>query len=262
MTDYYTLMLVSAAAITALMLVAWLVSLHLRDASVVDVAWALGGVLVAWVCFALADGSSARKALVVALTTIWGLRLAAYMVWRKRREREEDFRYRELRERQGRGFALRSLLTVFAFQGLGMWTVTLPVLAAQVPDEPSGLTALDFAGVAVWAMGMVFEAGGDLQLARFRADPRNAGKVMDRGLWRYTRHPNYFGELCVWWGIYLVALATGEAWWAVVGPVTMTFVLLRISGVALMDAHLKSGRPGYADYVRRTSTLLPRPPHA
>jgi steroid 5-alpha reductase family enzyme len=257
-TGQGTVLLASAGAVVTLMFVAWLVSLVRRDASVADVAWGLGFVLVAWLSFALADGADARKALVVVLTTVWGLRLTAYMVWRGAGE-GEDFRYREMRTRYGKRFPLISLFVVFGFQGIGLWAVSLPVQIAQVPATPSGLTALDLLGAAVWTLGMVFEVGGDLQLARFKADPRNRGKLMTRGLWRYTRHPNYFGDFCVWWGLYLIALATGAGWWTVVGPLTMTFILLRISGRKLMDEHM-ARKPGYRDYARRTSGFLPRPP--
>jgi len=256
-TDYGSVMLASGAAVAVLVIVTWILSLALRDASVVDIAWGVGFVVVAWVSFALADGSALRKALVVALTTLWGLRLAVHLAWR-RAGREEDFRYRELRSRHGRRFAAISL-GLFAFQGLGLWAVSLPVQAAQVPGSPSGLTILDFAGIAVWSVGMLFEAGGDLQLARFRADERNRGAILDRGLWRYTRHPNYFGDLCVWWGLYGIALATGEAWWSVIGPLVMAFILFRLSGVPVMEEHL-ARHAGYRDYVRRTSAFLPRPP--
>src|SRR5688500_1214397 len=215
-------MFASAGVVAALMLLSWLLSLVRRDASVVDVAWGLGFILIAWVSFSLADGDGTRKLLVVALTTIWGVRLAAYLAWRDA-GKGEDFRYQELRRRYGERFPGVSLFLVFGFQGLGMWTVSLPVQVAQVPDSPSALTALDFVGVGLWSVGMLFETIGDLQLARFRADPRNRDMVLDRGFWRYTRHPNYFGDFCVWCGLYLLALATGEAWWSVIGPLTMLF---------------------------------------
>jgi steroid 5-alpha reductase family enzyme len=258
MTGNGSVMLASAAAVAAVMLVSWGVSIWRRDASVADVAWGLGFVLIAWVSFALADGAEPRKTLVVVLTSIWGLRLAAYLAWRKARE-EEDFRYRELRARYGRRFPLVSLVAVFGFQGLGMWTVSLPLQAAQVPDTPSGLTALDFVGLGIWAVGMLFETVGDFQLARFKANPRNRGKVLDRGLWRYTRHPNYFGDFCVWWGFYLIALAAEDTWWSVAGPLMMSCILLRLSGVPVMERHMRQQRHGYEDYTRRTSAFWPWP---
>ena len=253
------LMLVSAGAIAALMLGTWLLSVRLGDVSIVDIAWGLGFVLVAWLAFALGDGPFERRLLVAVLVTIWGLRLSGYMLWRKRGE-GEDFRYGEMRERHGARFPLVSLFSVFLFQGLGLWAVSLPLQAAASLPGPDELVALDIAGVVVWSIGMGFEAGGDLQLTRFRADPANRGKVMDQGLWRYTRHPNYFGDFCVWCGIFLIALAAEGAWWTVVGPLTMALVLRRIFGVPLMEAHLVSRKPGYADYMRRTSAFFPCPP--
>jgi len=257
--DFGSVMLASAAAIAALMLVTWLVSLALDDASIVDITWGLGFVLVAWTSFVVADGSEARRTLVVALTTIWGLRLAGYLAWRNI-GKGEDYRYRAMRRRHGDRFPIVSLYTVFGLQGVLMWIVSLPVQAAQVPDTPSGLVLLDYAGIALWCVGMFFETVGDLQLARFKADPGNAGKVMDRGLWRYTRHPNYFGDFCVWWGLYAIALATGDAWWAVAGPAVMTVLLMRVSGVTLLERHMRRQRPGYDEYARRTSEFFPRRP--
>ena len=197
--------------------------------------------------------------LVAVLTTLWGLRLAGYLASRNL-GKGEDYRYQAMRRRLGARFPLVSLFTVFGLQGVLMWIVSLPVQTAQVPDTPSGLVALDFAGIGLWCAGMFFETVGDLQLARFKADPGNGGRVMDRGLWRYTRHPNYFGDFCVWWGLYAIALATGDAWWAVVGPLVMSVLLLRVSGVTLLERHMEKRRPGYDEYARRTSEFFPRPP--
>ena len=252
-------MLASAAAIAALMIATWLLSLALGDASIVDIAWGLGFVLVAWVSFAVGDGADARRWLVTLLTTLWGARLAGYLAWRNI-GKGEDFRYEAMRRRYGARFGIVSLFLVFGVQGLAMWTVSLPVQAAQVPDTPDSLTVLDFAGIALWCVGMFFETVGDLQLARFKSDPASAGRVMDRGLWRYTRHPNYFGDFCVWWGLYLIALATGDAWWSIAGPLLMSVLLMRVSGVTLLERHLTRNRPGYDDYARRTSSFFPRPP--
>jgi steroid 5-alpha reductase family enzyme len=254
-----SLLFINAAAIAALMLATWMVSLRLKDASIVDVVWAMGFVLVAWIGFALGDGPLGRKLLVAALVTVWGVRLSVHML-RLRRGHGEDFRYRAMRARHGRRFPLVSLFSVYGLQALGMWAVALPVQAAQNLPSPSGVTAFDVAGVALWTVGMVFEVGGDRQLARFRADPANRGKVMDRGLWRYTRHPNYFGDFCVWWGLFLVALAAEGAWQSVAGPLTMTLIFTKVFGVPLMEEHLSRAKEGYADYVRRTSAFFPCPP--
>jgi steroid 5-alpha reductase family enzyme len=162
-----------------------------------------------------------------------------------------------MRARHGERFALVSLVSVFVLQGALIWIVSLPIQAAAPQGDRLG--ALDALGAAVWAVGLFFEAVGDLQLRRFRADPANAGRVMDRGLWRYTRHPNYFGDFLVWWGIYLIALSTVGAWWTIAGPLVMSVLLIRVSGKRLLEHHMRD-RPGYAEYVARTSGFLPRPP--
>ncbi len=200
-------LLAAAGAIAALMLVTWVASLILRDASIVDPVWPLGFVIVAFVVRGIADGDPTRGWLLVALTTIWGVRLCIHLAARKHGE-PEDFRYQAMRRHYGAQFGLISLVTVFALQGALMWVVSLPVQVGQVPDDP-GVGVLAIAGVALWLVGFLFETIGDAQLTRFKADPASAGEVLDRGLWRYTRHPNYFGDACVWWGIALVAAESG-----------------------------------------------------
>jgi steroid 5-alpha reductase family enzyme len=251
-------MLISAAALAALMVVAWLVSLRLRDASIVDVVWGLAFVLTAWIALATAGGSGPRPWLATALTTVWGLRLAGYIGSRKLRHPGEDPRYATWREKRPGTFWIFSLVAVFGFQGVLVWVVSLPLFAAAASDGALG--ALDIAGVALWAVGVFFETVGDAQMARFKAAPDHRGTVMDRGLWRYTRHPNYFGDFCVWWGVFAIALSAG-AWWAVVSPLVMTALLTRVSGKDHLERSL-SKRPGYADYVARTSGSVPLPPRA
>lgn len=251
-------LLASAGAITAVMVVTWVVSLVLRDASIVDPVWPFGFVVVAWVTLAIADGLPARQWLLVGMVTIWGLRLSIYLAWRKHGE-PEDYRYQAMRRHWGDRFAIVSLLTVFGLQGILMWIVSLPAQLGQVRDSPD-LGVLAYVGVAVWLLGFAFETIGDAQLARFKADPASKGQVMDRGLWRYTRHPNYFGDACVWWGIALVAAETGLGAIGIVGAVVMTVLLVRVSGVPLLEKSMAKRRPGYADYVARTSSFIPRPP--
>ncbi len=258
MSDAATALVVAAGAVTAVMLVTWVVSVAVRDASIVDPVWGAGFVVVAWAVLLGVDGDEARQWLLVAMTTVWGLRLAGYLAWRKRGH-GEDFRYQAMRARIGARFWWVSLFTVFALQGVLMWVVSLPVQLGQVPDDP-GLGVLAGIGIAVWALGLGFEVVGDAQLARFKADPANAGTVMDRGLWRYTRHPNYFGDACVWWGIALVAAESGLGAIGLVGAVVMTVLLRRVSGVTLLERSLTERRAGYADYVARTSPFVPRPP--
>jgi steroid 5-alpha reductase family enzyme len=245
-------------AVLALLLLTWLLSVALRDVSIVDVAWGLGFVVVAWVAFAVGDGDDARRTLLAVLVSVWGLRLAGYLGLRKLRHRGEDPRYGAWRERWGDRFWLVSLFTVFLLQAVLLWIVSLPVQAASAQD--GGLGVLDWIGVALWAIGAFFEAVGDAQMARFKGDAANRGTVMDRGLWRYTRHPNYFGDFCVWWGIGLIALSSG-AWWSLIGPVVITVLLTRVSGKDHLERAMAQ-RPGYAEYVERTSGFVPRPPRA
>lgn len=249
----------SAGAIVVLMLLVWTVSLVMRDASIVDIAWGAGFVVVAWTAFAAGDGTEARKWLIALMVSAWGLRLAGYLAWRNL-GKGEDYRYQRMRQHWGPRFPLISLFTVFLLQGALMFIVSLPVQMAQISGGPDSLIWIDYVGLAVFAAGLFFESVGDFQLARFKADPANAGKVMDRGLWRYTRHPNYFGDFLVWWGIFLVALARPELAWTLIGPLVMSVLLLRVSGVALLERNLKRRRPGYEDYIQRTSSFFPMPP--
>lgn len=248
---------ITLASIAALMVVVWVVSIVISDASIVDIVWGLGFVLVAILGGAL-GAESTRTRLVGALTLIWGLRLAIHL-FRRNVGKGEDYRYRAMRRRWGDRFPVVSLFTVFLLQGALMFIVSLPVQAAQTATSPERLNSVDVIGATVWFVGFVFEAIGDEQLRRFKADPANKGKVMNRGLWRYTRHPNYFGDATLWWGLGLIAIGTG-AWWSLIGPLVMTVFLLRVSGVPLLERRMARTRPGYEDYVRRTSSFVPLPP--
>jgi steroid 5-alpha reductase family enzyme len=251
-------LLESAITIAALMVLTWFVSVAVKNASIVDLVWGLGFVLSAWTVRLLGDSNTQRQALLLAMVTIWGLRLSAYLTWRNH-DQPEDFRYRAMRKRWGGRFGVVSLVTVFLLQGGLMWVVSLPVQLGQVRDEPNpGWLAL--AGGVVWLIGMLFESVGDFQLARFKGNPANAGKVMDRGVWQYTRHPNYFGDACVWWGIGLVAADTRLGAIGLIGPLVMTVLLLKVSGVALLERSLHKRKPGYAEYAARTSAFIPMPP--
>jgi len=250
------LLFVSATAVAALMILTWLVSLVLKDASIVDMIWGLGFVVVAWTTFLLAAENGRRGLLLTMMITIWGLRLSGYLVWRNL-GKPEDYRYQAMRDRAPRWFGLISLFRVFLLQGALMWVVSVPVVVSQTggPD----LYWLDFVGIGIWAIGLFFETVGDIQLASFKTRPDSKGKVMDRGLWRYTRHPNYFGDFAVWWGHYLVAFA-GGAWWTVFSPISMSFLLLRVSGVSMLEKTISGRRPEYEEYARRTNVFFPGPP--
>jgi steroid 5-alpha reductase family enzyme len=251
-------MITAAVAIAVLMFGTWLLSLALKNASIVDIVWGLGFVVVAWAVRSRVDGNSARQWLLVVMTTIWGLRLATYLFIRNH-GKDEDFRYRAMRKHWGPRFPIISLVTVFALQGALMWIVSLAVQLGQVRSTPS-LGVIAWLGVAVWGVGLFFEVVGDAQLAAFKRDPTSAGVVMDKGLWRYTRHPNYFGDACVWWGIALVAAETSVGRFGLIGAVVMTILLRRVSGVTLLEKSLVKRRAGYTEYVERTSAFIPRPP--
>jgi steroid 5-alpha reductase family enzyme len=241
--------LLAAAALT------WVVSALKRNVTIVDTLWSLLFVIAAAVYVASVEQPTQRAWLVLGLVTVWGLRLAAYLAWRNRGH-EEDRRYQAIRRRNEPHFTLKSLWLIFGFQAVLAWIISLPLAGAIAGDAPLG--PLDWLGLALWAIGLYFEAVGDWQLARFKGDRTNAGQVMDRGLWRHTRHPNYFGDFCVWWGFYLVALSAG-AWWSIVGPLIMSFLLLRFSGVRLLERDIGERRPAYAEYVRRTNAFFPGP---
>ena len=247
-------LVLAALVIAGAMLALWLLSIALDDSSIVDIFWGLGFVLVGWTV-ALRMGWSPRGALAVALVSAWGLRLAAHLAVRNI-GKGEDPRYQAMRRARGSSWWWKSLFIVFAFQGVLMWVVSLPLQVAILRGGPLG--PMDAIATAVFVAGLFFETVGDWQLVRFKAQPENRGRVMDQGLWRYTRHPNYFGDFLVWWGLYGLALAAGAAW-TVVGPLVMSFLLLRVSGVTLLEQGMNS-RPGYEDYVRRTSSFFPRPP--
>ena len=233
----------------------WLVSLWKKDVSIVDSMWSIMFLLAA-LTYLISGESGPRAPLVMLLVSLWALRLAGYITWRNWGE-GEDYRYRKIRTNNAPGFAFKSIYIVFGLQAFLAAVISLPLLAALTGDRPLGV--LDVAGVLLWIVGFVFETLGDLQLARFKRDPANRGKVLDSGLWALTRHPNYFGDFCVWWGFFLFALSAG-AWWTVVSPLLMSFLLLKVSGVAMLEKDIGQRRPEYADYVRRTNAFFPGRP--
>jgi steroid 5-alpha reductase family enzyme len=237
----------------------WLVSLALRDAGVADVWWGPGFGALALCAFLLAGGDHPRRALVLALVAVWGLRLGLHLALR-RRGRGEDFRYAAMRRRHGARFAWLSLFTVFGLQGVLQWIVALPVLVVQISPGPRALGLWDALGTALFAVGLAIESVADWQLARFRADPGSAGRVLDRGLWSWSRHPNYFGDFLVWWGLFGIALATPFGIASLPGPLLMSVLLMRVSGVPLLERSLARRRAGWSDYAARTAVFFPRPP--
>lgn len=249
------LFLLAGALSLMLMTFLWLLSLRLKNASIVDIFWGIGFILAAWLAFALTpQGFLPRKVLLCTLVTIWGLRLALHIGIRNL-DKPEDLRYAKWREEHGARWWWFSFVQVFLLQGVLMWIIGAPLLAAQTAGFPAILTPLDWLGAVLWTFGLFFEAIADLQLMRFKADGMNKGKLLTGGLWKYTRHPNYFGEAIVWWGFYVIALAAGK-WWTVFSPFLMTFLLVRVSGVPMLERMMKD-KPGYEEYRRRTSAFFP-----
>ena len=254
-----TIIVWNLAAVMALMLGGWLISITRRNVNIVDSLWGMGFFLIAWLTFFLSDGFWTRKLLIAVLVSLWGIRLSAYLSWRNW-GKGEDPRYGLWREKSGDRFWLVSLVKVFILQALFLWVISIVLQVGQMAATPDSLTWLDITGMVVWAIGLAFESLADWQLARFKMDPANKGQVMDRGLWAYSRHPNYFGEFLVWWGMYLIALATPNGWWTILSPAIVTAVLLKMTGIPLTEQQLVKKRPGYSDYIKRTSAFFPWPP--
>ncbi|MBS0264341.1 MAG: DUF1295 domain-containing protein [Planctomycetes bacterium] len=253
-----TTCLTTLILLVSVMCLLWLIGTLRRDVSLVDPFWGTGFIIVAAVAAWQNLPLTARGHLLITLVGVWGLRLSLYLLWRNWGH-GEDRRYAAMRQHHGVRFWWVSLLTVFVLQALILWFVSLPVQVALVHKSAEPLGLIDLTGTIIWGVGLFFEAVGDGQMARFQADPANAGRVMDRGLWRYTRHPNYFGDFCVWWGLYLVGFA-GGAGSTILSPLIMSILLLKVSGVSLLESTITDRRPEYAAYKQRTSSFFPRPP--
>lgn len=232
----------------------FLLSLAKKRNDVADVAWGLGFVLITWVSFFLSGEAGARGILVGALVTIWGLRLA-WHIHSRNQGQAEDYRYLAWRKQWGNWFYLRSYFQVYILQGVFLFVIVLPVLLIN-KSAGSGLALTDVFGLLIWLFGFYFEVVGDAQLSRFIKSPGNKGKIMQDGLWAYTRHPNYFGEVTQWWGIWLIACGIPSGWLSIIGPITITFLILKVSGVPLLEEKM-SKNPNFAEYKKRTSVFIP-----
>lgn len=250
--------LFSLLAVCMLAVATWLVSVVKRDVSIVDSLWSILIVTAAGAYVYSLQSAGPRAAWLIPLAGLWALRLAGYITWRNWGE-PEDYRYQQIRARNEPNFTFKSVYLVFVLQAVLAWIVAAPLAAALAGAPAAGVT--DWIGAAVAVFGLLFETVGDAQLASFKGNPANRGQVMDKGLWRYTRHPNYFGECCVWWGFFIIAAGAGAAW-TVVSPLLMTMLLLKVSGVALLEKDIVERRPQYRDYILRTSAFFPRPPRA
>ncbi|MFZ2052942.1 MAG: DUF1295 domain-containing protein [Candidatus Aminicenantales bacterium] len=244
----------AAVAVFIFMTAVFLIALFIKDNSIVDVAWGLGFILVALMTLSLRPGFVARHVLVTGLVVVWGLRLATHIFLRNR-GRGEDFRYAKWRRDWGRWFISRSFFQIFVLQGLFMLIIASPIVLVN-RSGGKGLTVLDGLGIMLWLSGFLFEAVGDHQLKRFKQKPESRGKIMTSGFWRYTRHPNYFGEAALWWGIFLIALSVRGGWVAIVSPLTISLLLLKVSGVTMLEKKY-AGNEEFAAYARRTSAFFP-----
>jgi steroid 5-alpha reductase family enzyme len=257
--SFFEVWAIGGLVVLIYMTLIWIASVIKRDASIVDIFWGLGFVVLSVVYFIAAeDGYTGRKLLILALAGVWGLRLSGHILARNWGH-DEDPRYQNFRRRYGKGYCWISFFQVFLLQGAIMWLISATLLAAHYFDAPDALTPLDILGAMLWTIGFFFEAVGDWHLKRFKANPDNAGQVLDSGVWSYTRHPNYFGDAAQWWAYYLIALSTGWGALTIFGPALMTYLLINVSGVAMLERSMKQ-KPKYADYIARTSAFFPRIP--
>ncbi|HEY1708374.1 MAG TPA: DUF1295 domain-containing protein [Rhizomicrobium sp.] len=256
-----TALLATFFLIMILMTLLWLLSLWLKDVSIVDIFWAPGFAIVVWAATLLrASPAGIHAAVLQALVTLWAIRLGAHLLVRWRSHQGEDRRYAAMRRKYGPSWWWWSLFQVFVLQGVLICVISIP-LQMTVARGPAPLNPLFYIGIAVAACGLVLEAIADMQLTAFRREAANADKVMDRGIWRWSRHPNYFGDALMWWGFYIIALSASlTLWWTAIGPAIMTFFLLRVSGVTMLEHTIARRRPEYEDYIRRTSVFIPLPP--
>lgn len=264
MTEVFFLLLANLILSALFFLALWGVSIAIRDPTFIDSWWGLGVIVLAWSSYAQPDDKTPHGLLLAALATAWALRLGIFLLWRWRKH-GHDRRYEKMfanaKKRHGWNFATTSLLFVFLPQMLLQLIMALPVEISQISGETiAPLGPLAYAGAALAIFGILYEAIADAQLAAFKANAASKGKVMDRGLWRYSRHPNYFGEFCTWWGLYAIACETPYGAWSLPGPLLLTFLLTRVSGAPTTEPHLQKTRPDYEAYKKRTSSFIPLPP--
>jgi steroid 5-alpha reductase family enzyme len=244
------------AVIIILMTFLWIISIIIKNVSIVDLFWGLGFVIINAFYFAGTEGDELRKYMLLVLVSVWGIRLSAYLSWRNI-GKGEDFRYREFRKKYGeRRYWWISYFQTFLLQGVLMWLISATLLGANYNADGGGFGIPDMAGLLVWLVGFFFETAGDYQLARFRSDPQNKGRVLDTGLWKYTRHPNYFGDSAVWWGYGLICISAGS-YLPAAGALLMTALIIKVSGVVLLEKSLQAQKPGYREYAARTSPFIP-----
>ena len=254
-----TLFLQASLLIWALVTALWIWSIIIKNVSIVDIFWGLGFVIVNAYYVFISGDLNPRKILIFLLVSTWGLRLSIHLLIRNA-GKGEDFRYRQFRKNYGEErYWWFSYFQTFLLQGFLIMIVSLPLFGISISSKPGGLNLLDYLGIIIWLTGFLFEAGGDFQLSRFKKNPDNKGKVLDTGFWKYTRHPNYFGDAVVWWAYAIFSIAAGS-YWQIIGSAVMTFLLIKVSGVRLLEKTLKDSKPQYREYIRKTSPFFPRAP--
>jgi steroid 5-alpha reductase family enzyme len=254
--DFLQTQLGAFISIMILMTSVWIYSVIIKNASIVDIFWGTGFIVAAFYYFFNTDGLEIRKLIVLLMTSIWGLRLTIYILIRNF-NKGEDFRYQQFRKDYGpKRYWWFSFFQVFLLQGFLAALISAPLLGSMFYSNSDNLGILDYIGISIWIVGFTFEAGGDFQLARFKKNKANKSKLLTSGFWKYTRHPNYFGDSAVWWGFGVMSIA-GGSYLAIIGSVIMTFLLLRISGVSLLERTLKNTKPGYENYMKSTNSFFP-----
>jgi steroid 5-alpha reductase family enzyme len=263
MLEYATVLAVNAGVVLGLFIIAWALCVAQRDCTPVDSLWGLGMGVVALSTYIQTGGGTQRRLVLTGICLAWALRLGGYLLWRWR-DQGPDGRYVRMLDKakveRGWGYGQAAFRLVFMLQMPMLWLVCLPVQLGQIPAQPALLGPLGWAGAGLALFGLAFETLADWQLVRFRKNPANAGQVLDRGLWCFTRHPNYFGDACVWWGLWLVAAETTPGLFAIIGPIFLVYTLTRWSGVPTVEGRMRRRKPAYEDYMRRTSGFIPWPP--
>lgn len=250
------LFLQAALIIFVLVTLLWIWSAMITNVSIVDLFWGFGFVVINAFYVFMSGELNTRKILILVLVSIWGFRLTIYLAWRNI-GKGEDFRYQEFRRNYGpKRYWWFSFFQTFLLQGVLILIVSLPLFGIHTSTSSGDLKALDYIGIVVWFIGFAFEAGGDFQLARFKSDVTNKGKVLNSGFWKYTRHPNYFGDSAVWWAYAIFSIAAGS-YWQIIGSVVMTLLIIKISGVALLEKTLNETKPQYQEYIQKTSSFFP-----
>ena len=257
--EHIPVLLLTLGATIVVMVAIWLLSVRISDASIVDLYWGPGFVVIVWIAYAMSDRPNQRGFLVAILTTLWGIRLAAHLYARFHQHVDEDFRYAAMRSRNTSTFTTWSLTRIFILQAVVMWVVSVPIQHAQIYGKDATWSPITSVGLALFVAGFLIEATADWQLSKFKKRTSNRGRMLTTGLWRWSQHPNYFGELLIWWGFYCLVLDLQMGPWLIFSPLLLSYLIVRVSGRPLLDAHLAATKKDHAEYAKRTSSIIPWP---